>query len=149
MQVCYNHYYCLCGRYENERTCHYCRKQNNIYKRHYVCFNCCIGWKSKNEIKLKPTTDGGQLIEYESHNDIDVDIDVEYQGARCMKCSKDADEVGRDFRLPKQSDTKAWMKLKNLKVEMGDEISAYMIKKYTYNCGEKKGESLYIKRLNK
>lgn len=129
MQNCYNHYYCLCGRYENERICHYCRKQENFYRRHYICLTCCIGWKSKHEIILKPSIDGGQLQEYDTNC---------YAGARCRNCSEDALEVGRDFRVPKQTDKKSWKELKHSKDDMKE--------KYTYNCGQRKGESLYEKR---
>lgn len=127
MQICYKHYYCLCGRYE--KICHYCRKQKKFYRRHFICLDCCIGWKSKNEIKLISSIDGGQLHEIE---------DFTYAGSRCRKCSKDSDEIGRDFRVPKQSDIKSWNNLKTLKVNLKDNFSSYMIKKYTYNCNRLK-----------
>jgi hypothetical protein len=145
MNICYPHYYCTCGRFN--RKCHYCRKKETFYRRHYICLDCCIGWKSKYEINLKPTVDAAQLQEYRK---IDDPI-INYKGPRCTKCSKDADEVGRDFKVPKQSDKKAWKELQELKIFYEKTeiygFSFYMVKKYTYNCGHEHGESLYEKRI--
>ena len=131
MRICYNHHYCTCGSYDN-RECHYCRKKQNFYRRHYICLNCCIGWKSKDEIKLKRTVDNAQLSEI-------YDLTSNYEGARCI-CGKDAIEVGRDFRIPKSKDTKAWKILQIKSKEYKDMInfSEYMKEKYTYKCGSER-----------
>ena len=127
MQICHNHYYCLCGVQSGTQECHYCRKKESFYRRHYICLDCHIGWKSKHEIKLKRAVDGSQLLE--------VYDNMIYEGTRC-KCGKNAIEVGRDFRVPKILDQKSWNQLKNKYKEFSDDMdfSFYMRENYTHKC---------------
>ena len=148
MKECFNHYYCLCGN-DDYRECHYCRKQSSFYKPHYICLDCCIGWKSKYELVLAKSVDGSQL-----HEIIPGPYENNFEGSRCSKCGNYGIEVGRDFRLPKQKDKKVWMALKSIKNKTNDvsSFSYYMKKQYTYNCGGDRNDNkpiLYDTRIKK
>ena len=138
MQVCHEHYYCICGACTGFRVCHYCRKQSTFYKKHYLCLDCRVGWKSKYDLVLRPSVDGAQL----------QDVWTEFRGGRCPRCGIDGDEVGRDFRVPKRTDKKAWKQLEQEKAKHPDDFYLYMREKYTYNCGggNRRGPVLYGKR---
>jgi len=67
--------------------CYECKASRNPhYKRHFVCWDCEIGWKSGFFNNLNETS-------------------------RCRKCSKLGTEVPYSYRLPKRN-KKAWSKEK-------------------------------------
>jgi hypothetical protein len=146
MQICSQHYYCTCGNYKREdsgvrKVCHYCRKRQTFYRDHFICLKCHYGWKSQNETTLVSTVD-------DSYFRI-----VGKKSSRCSKCGVGGIEVGKDFRVPKKSDTKAWKELENERAQFDNEFkfSSYMIKKHTYNCGggdrwDSNKQNLYAKR---
>lgn len=147
---CVNHYFCLCGHFNDYRQCHYCRKKKTFYKEHYICLNCCIGWKSKHELLLKPSVESGSQL----HVVKSLHENENYQGPRCAGCNTYPIEVGRDFRLPKRSNKKAWNELRKERDTFADngDFSRHMIKKYTYACDGSLRPSkphLYVTRVKK
>lgn len=150
MKICHEHYYCNCTKQQKE--CHYCRKKQTFYKEHYICLECCRGWKTQKEYILEEDGEGAQLRKVRDVNDTKI--------ANCI-CGKFAIRVGRDYRVPKRTDIKEWNKLKNEyhtfyknnpksdRDETHFAFSRLMIDKYTYSCGGAyfcTGDTLYEKR---
>ena len=132
--ACTDHYYCNCGRYENYRQCHYCRKKKNFYRAHFICVDCRIAWKSNYEFELVPDAEGAQLYKMPP-------AWARYGLPKCSKCQKYGVEVGRDFRVPKHKDHKAWKSLAEIRDSFKTcndndfAFGLYMKDKYRYNCG--------------
>lgn len=116
---CKEHWNCRCGNRNSEhyRPCHYCRKRRGIFPKHYICLHCCIGFKPK---YVQPGSE-----EY-----------ARFIDKRCPRCGKNAILAGRDFRLPKQRNKKAWAALRS-KVSGLDEFEQYRYfsDRHTVNCG--------------
>ena len=139
---CHPHYYCECGHTnygkDDSRLCHYCRKKKYFFRKHYICTNCKIGFKSLFGIELTKNVEGGQLIENINHNDNDKE-------KKCPSCCRRAIPVSYDFRVPKKTDVKEWNKI-YYEIKSG---ASDFISKYSYECGGgyfKKKEILYNKR---
>lgn len=148
MKICSAHYYCSCLKKRSGSditTCHYCRKKKTMYRRHFICIDCCHGWKTQHESDLVGDVEGAQLRRISRENS-------ETASPACSHCGIEGDEVGMDFRIPKQNDKKTWKQMRQDKDLYGDHYSRHMIEMFTYNCGgayfQPKNELLFDKRMS-